>query len=137
MSRRHSHRSYNTIPQAVLPPAPPPTPAVPTLNSLFKSFQSVFPAKAASPIPNSMPTSAPVASPLNSLLKSLQSVFPAKAASPKPFVLPALPVGDLVGGVSNTVRGLVLNDNWWLAMLILFLFFPNVTNKMFGGLFKD
>jgi len=59
------------------------------------------------------------------------------AAPPVPFSLPPLPVGELLGGVSNTVRGLVLNDNWWVVLLIIFLFFPKVSNKMFGGLFKE
>ncbi|MHB1391836.1 MAG: hypothetical protein ACYCYE_01960 [Clostridia bacterium] len=72
---------------------------------------------------------------------SIRSLFPsflsAKSMSSKPFSLPALPVGELFGGVSNTVRGLVLNDNWWVLLLIIFLFFPNISNKMFGGLFKD
>jgi hypothetical protein len=43
----------------------------------------------------------------------------------------------LLGGVSNTVRGLVLNDNWWVLLLIIFLFFPKISSRMFGGLLKD
>ncbi len=104
MSRRHSHKSYNPIPQAVVPPAPAPTPVVPTASSLYKS---------------------------------LLSMLPAKSGAPAPISIPALPIGDIFGGVSNTVRGLVLNDNWWVVLLIIFLFFPNIKDKMFGGLFKD
>jgi len=29
---------------------------------------------------------------------------------------------------------LVMNDNWWLILLIVFLFFPKVSGRMFGGL---
>ncbi|HYF82945.1 MAG TPA: hypothetical protein VEB00_07960 [Clostridia bacterium] len=84
------------------------------------------------PAPEPVPT--PAVSPVRSLLSL---ITPTKSASPIPFSLPALPVGDIVGGVSNTVRGLVLNDNWWLLLLIIFLFFPKISGKMFGGLFKD
>jgi hypothetical protein len=108
MSRRHRSINYNAIPQAVLPPIPVPA-----------------------------PTPTPVIPSVSSLFKSLQSILPAKSGSSTPISIPALPVGEIFGGVSNTVRGLVLNDNWWVVLLIIFLFFPNVKSKMFGGLFKD
>ena len=91
-------------------------------------------------IPQAIIPPAPVPAPtpaVPSLRNLLSLIMPTKSAAPVPFSLPALPVGDIVGGVSNTVRGLVLNDNWWLLLLIIFLFFPKISGKMFGGLFKD
>jgi hypothetical protein len=32
---------------------------------------------------------------------------------------------------------LVLNGNWWIILLIIFLFFPNISKRMFGGILKD
>ena len=88
------------------------------------------------PPPPDAPTAA--ALPLNSPISSLLSILaPPRSTPHAPITLPSLPVGELLGGVSNTVRGLVLNENWWVALLIIFLFFPNISSKMFGGVFKD
>lgn len=81
-----------------------------------------------------LPAPAPAIPPLQGILSGL---FSGKTAAPPALRMPALPVGEILGGVSNTVRGLVLNDNWWVLLLIIFLFFPNISNKMFGGLLKD
>ncbi len=85
-------------------------------------------------VPAPIPAPVPALPSLQGILSALNSFKP---AAPAAFKAPALPVGELLGGVSNTVRGLVLNDNWWVLLLIIFLFFPNVSSKMFGGLFKD
>ena len=76
----------------------------------------------------------PTALPLRGLLSAFMS---GKSGLPVQFSLPSIPVGELLGGVSNTVRGLVLNDNWWIILLIIFLFFPNMSKRMFGGILKD
>lgn len=74
--------------------------------------------------PKTTPEASTAASPLASQVRSLLSILaPPKTTATAPFSLPALPVGELLGGVSNTVRGLVLNDNWWVVLLIIFLFF--------------
>ena len=80
------------------------------------------------------PASTPVASPARSIISTL---FSNKSMDPVPFTIPALPVRELFSGVSNTVKGFMLNDNWWVLLLIIFLFFPRISNRMFGGLFKD
>jgi hypothetical protein len=108
MGRRRSSRSYNAIPQAAVPPTPPPQVQAPAVS--------------------------PLASPLSSLLSKL---VPPKTSAPVSFTLPPLPVGELAGGISNTARGLVMNGNWWILLLIIFLFFPNLSSKMFGGILKD
>lgn len=90
------------------------------------------------PPPPSAPLPAPAPAPaIPSLQGILSGLFSGKAAAPPTLRMPALPVGEILGGVSNTVRGLVLNDNWWVLLLIIFLFFPNISNKMFGGLLKE
>ena len=81
-----------------------------------------------------VPEPPPSASPLRGLLSTLMS---GKSGAPAHFSLPSIPVGELMGGVSNTVRGLVLNDNWWIILLFIFLFFPSVSKRMFGGILKD
>lgn len=83
-----------------------------------------------------MPASAPapVVSPVQGILSAL---VPSKATAMPAIRMPNLPVGEVLGGVSNTVRGFVMNDNWWVLLLIIFLFFPSVSGKMFGGLLKD
>lgn len=108
MGRRRSSRSYNQVPQAALPPTPPPQAQMPAVS--------------------------PLTSPLSSLLSKL--VTP-NTSAPVPFSLPPLPTRELVGGISNTARGLVANGNWWILLLIIFLFFPNLSNKMFGAILKD
>ncbi|MEA4846883.1 MAG: hypothetical protein VB106_06585 [Clostridiaceae bacterium] len=80
------------------------------------------------------PAPTPAVSPVRSLLSL---IAPVKSSAPVHFSMPVLPTGELLGGISNTVRGLVLNDNWWIILLIIFLFFPKISNRMFGGLLKE
>lgn len=89
-------------------------------------------------LPPPVPAAAPAVPTAVSSVRSLLSMLmPPNSPAAVPFKLPALPVDELFGGISNTARGLVLNGNWWIALLIIFLFFPNISHKMFGGLFKD
>lgn len=81
-----------------------------------------------------IPEPPPVTSPISNFLSKFMS---RKSAAPVHFSTPSLPIGELFGGVSNTVRGLVLNDNWWILLLIIFLFFPSISKRMFGGILKD
>lgn len=83
-------------------------------------------------------SSASAPQPAASLMRNfLSALVPGKSSNPVRFSIPALPIGELLGGVSNTVKGLVLNDNWWVLLLIIFLFFPNISKRMFGGILKD
>ena len=84
--------------------------------------------------PAPAPTPPPAVSPISSLLSNL---IPKGNTVPIQIPKPQLPVNELMSGISNTVRGLVLNDNWWITLLIIFLFFPKLSNRLFGGLFKD
>lgn len=84
--------------------------------------------------PPPAPAPPPAASPISNLLSA---IIPKGTTVPVQIPKPQLPVGELMGGISNTVRGLVLSDNWWITLLIIFLFFPKLSNRLFGGLFKD
>lgn len=128
MSRRHSSR-YNAVPPAPLPTAPAPA-AAPAVSTTIQSILSAL-----VPSRSAAPAAAPAVS--TTMQSILSALVPSKSAAPSTFSIPSLPVGELMGGVSNTVRGLVLNDNWWVLLLIIFLFFPNISNRMFGGLLKD
>lgn len=89
-------------------------------------------------LPYSLSSSASAPQPAASLVRKFFSLFvPDRSSNPAQFSVPSLQIGELLGGVSNTIKGLVLNDNWWILLLIIFLFFPSISRKMFRGILKD